>query len=134
VSGKVRVCLVEDYPDNRVLISAVLRGAGMEVTVLADAESVQPLLDSGYVPDVFLLDLSLPGEDGASLMTRLKASAATAGIPVLALTAHAMSGDAERGLARGFDGYITKPIEVRKFPAEVLHYIEGGRGGLTARS
>lgn len=124
MTDKPRACLVEDYPDNRVLIAAVLRAAGMEVTVVADAESLQPLLDSGFVPDVFLLDLSLPGEDGASLMTRLKSNPATASVPVLALTAHAMSGDAERGLARGFDGYITKPIDVRTFAEQVRAFID----------
>ena len=122
--SKPRVCLIEDYPDNRVLISAVLRAAGMDVTVLEDAESLRPILEEGYAPDVFLLDLSLPGEDGTSLMTRLKATPATAAIPVVALTAHAMMGDAERGLARGFDGYITKPIDVRAFPEQVRRYFD----------
>ena len=116
---KPLVCVVEDYADNRVLVAALLNSAGIEVTAAEDGEALTRILADGAEPDLFLLDLSLPGEDGASLMRRLKSDPKWAEKPVVALTAHAMEGDEEKAMGQGFDGYITKPIDIASFAATV---------------
>jgi len=121
---KPLVCLVEDYADNRVLVTALLDSAGMEVEAVEDGAGLTRLLEGGAEPDLFLLDLSLPGEDGATLMRRLKSDERWRERPVVALTAHAMEGDAEKALAQGFDGYITKPIDIASFAATVKRYLD----------
>ena len=75
------------------------------------------------LPDLILMDLQMPGMDGFAALDALRRDAAFASIPVVALTAYAMVGDRERALRAGFDGYITKPIDVRAFPAEVARYL-----------
>ena len=103
-----RVAVVEDNPDNRLLLHAIL---GERFAVLEYASGEEAL--AGFAaerPDVVLLDISLPGMDGLEILARIRADAALAGLPVIALTAHAMAGDRERYLAAGFDDYLTKPI------------------------
>ena len=75
------------------------------------------------LPDLILMDVALPGMDGLSATQRLKRDARTRGIPVVTLTAHAMSGDAERALAAGCAGTITKPIDTRSFATTVTRYL-----------
>lgn len=120
---KPLVCVVEDYADNRVLVTALLNSAGIEVNAVADAMALDRLLAAGTEPDLFLLDLSLPGEDGTSLMRRLKADKRWREVPVVALTAHAMEGDEARALGDGFDGYITKPIDIATFAKTVNSFV-----------
>jgi CheY-like chemotaxis protein len=120
---KPLVCVVEDYADNRVLVAALLNSAGIEVTAVEDAEALNRLLADGAEPDVFLVDLSLPGEDGTSLMLRLKSDKRWRETPIVALTAHAMEGDEERALGHGFDGYITKPIDIASFAETVKGFM-----------
>ena len=120
---KPLVCVVEDYADNRVLVTALLNAAGIDVTEAVDGSALASLLDNGAEPDLFLLDLSLPGEDGATLMRRLKSDPRWFGTPIVALTAHAMEGDEERALGQGFDGYITKPIDIATFAETVRTYM-----------
>ncbi len=117
------VLLIEDYPDNRVLVSAVLGDAGWEVSVAEDAPSCDRQLATGLEPDLFLIDLSLPGEDGWSLVRRLRQDPRWRERPMVALTAHAMDGDARRGLRAGFDGYLTKPIDLQTFPATLARWL-----------
>jgi CheY-like chemotaxis protein len=118
------VCIVEDYADNRVLVTALLNSAGMEVTEAEDGQALARVLEGDeFEPDLFLLDLSLPGEDGTSLMRRLKADARWRSVPIVALTAHAMEGDEEKALRQGFDGYITKPIDIATFAETVKGYL-----------
>jgi CheY-like chemotaxis protein len=74
-------------------------------------------------PDVILMDVQLPGLDGLTFAQQLKAEAATAHIPIIALTALAMAGDRERTLAAGCDGYIAKPINTRTFASEVGKFL-----------
>ncbi|HEX8724888.1 MAG TPA: response regulator [Gemmatimonadaceae bacterium] len=103
-----RVAVVEDNPDNRLLLQAIL---GERFAVLEYASGEEAL--AGFAaerPHVVLLDISLPGMDGLEILARIRADAALAGLPVIALTAHAMAGDRERYLAAGFDDYLTKPI------------------------
>ena len=113
------VCVVEDYADSRVLITAVLSNAGMEVVTAEDGQALDGLLASGREPCLFLIDLSLPGEDGLSILRRLRSQEQFRVTPMVALTAHAMTGDAERGLAAGFTDYFTKPIDIGTLPARI---------------
>jgi CheY-like chemotaxis protein len=103
-----RVCVVEDNPDNRLLIRAILE----DQCELEEYEAGEPALEGmrRQLPDVVLLDISLPGLDGLEILKRIRADAALARLPVVALTAHAMSGDREKYLAAGFDDYVSKPI------------------------
>ena len=77
------------------------------------------------------MDIQLPGMDGVEALARLRADPATAGIPVVALTAFAMKDDRERFLAAGFDGYLEKPINVREFPRQVRRAARARRRGAT---
>ena len=102
------IALVEDNPDNRMLVQAILDDRYEIVeyeTGVAALEGVQ-----SSVPDLMLLDISLPEMDGTEVLQRMKEDAKLASIPVIALTAHAMAGDRERFLQEGFDDYLTKPI------------------------
>ncbi len=103
-----RLAIVEDNADNRLLLQAIL-GDAFE---LVQYENGEEALD-GFArtrPDLVLLDISLPGMDGKQILQRIRDDAALSRVPVIALTAHAMSGDREKFLAAGFDDYITKPI------------------------
>ena len=102
------VALVEDNPDNRMLVEAILDGVH---PVRSFANGVEAL--AGFAaepPGLVLLDISLPGLDGPAVLARMRADPRLAGVPVVALTAHALNGDRERLLAAGFDGYVAKPI------------------------
>ncbi len=119
-----KILIVEDSPDNMKLFRALLAARGHQVTGLAGGERLLEALD-GTRPELVLMDIQLPGKDGFALLRELRDSAHSA-LRVLALTAHAMSGDRERALDAGFDGYITKPIDIRSFPLEVERAIGGG--------
>ena len=106
-----RVLLVEDNEANRDMRCRRLQRRGFEVAVAADgAEGLEKA--RSIVPDLVLLDLSLPVLDGWAVARILKTDAATSSIPVIALTAHAMAGDRERALAAGCDDFATKPVEL----------------------
>lgn len=121
-------CVVEDYADNRVLISALLHRMGMEAVCVDSGAALTPLLVEGFDPVIFLIDLSLPGEDGASIAARLRADSRWAHRPMIAVTAHAMAGDRERGLASGFDDYITKPLDVATFADRLARHLPSSTG------
>jgi two-component system cell cycle response regulator DivK len=93
-----------------------------------DAESGLVLADNEH-PDVILMDIQLPGMDGTQALAHLRARPRTADIPVVAVTAFAMAGDAERFKAAGFDAYITKPISVRDFPNQIRGALSGSQQG-----
>jgi len=116
--GTMRILIVEDNPANLLLARAVLQRAGYRT---AEAHSAEEALDlvRGGSPDAILMDVQLPGEDGLSLTRRLKADPATATIPIIALTAHAMPEDRVRAEAAGCDGYVAKPINTRTLAGEV---------------
>jgi len=105
---KPHIALVEDNADNR-LLAQVLLGDRYDVAAYEDG----PAALAGIArtpPDLVLMDVSLPGMDGPALLLHLRAAPATARLPIVALTAHAMAGDREKYLALGFDEYLTKPI------------------------
>ena len=115
----VKVLLVEDNEMNRDMRSRRLIRKGFEVTVALDgAEALQAAL--AEVPALILMDMSLPVMDGWEATRRIKAEAATAAIPVIGLTAHAMDGDREKCLAAGCDDYDTKPVDLPRL-LEKMH-------------
>jgi len=122
VSDKRVILVVEDNEANQALVQAVLELEGYRVELAASAlEALDHLRDRA--PDLILMDVQLPGQDGLSLTRQLKADPATNAIPVVALTAHAMTGDRELALRAGCVGYIAKPIDTRTFGAEVRRYL-----------
>jgi two-component system, cell cycle response regulator DivK len=102
------IAVVEDNADNRLLVEAILDGRYRLAEYETGPEALEGLRRSP--PDLALLDISLPGMDGVELLREIRADRELARLPVVALTAHAMSGDRARFLDAGFDGYVTKPI------------------------
>jgi two-component system, cell cycle response regulator DivK len=102
------IAVVEDNADNRLLLQAILEGLYELVEYENGADAMAGLVAS--LPDLVLLDISLPGMDGNEILARIRADESLKRLPVIALTAHAMSGDREKYLAAGFNDYITKPI------------------------
>lgn len=116
------VLVVEDNEVNQLLTASVLEREGFEVDIAGTSEqALEHLRDRK--PDLILMDIQLPGMDGLALTRRLKADAATANIVVVALTAHAMTGDREQTLAAGCAGYISKPIDTRTFGNQVRAFL-----------
>lgn len=119
------VLLVEDNDRNLKLARDVLEYAGFTVLVAVSGEDAVVRAASAR-PDLVLMDLQLPGIDGHEALSRLRRDQRTSDIPVVALTAFAMREDRERALAAGFDGYLHKPIDVRRFPDQVREHLRGG--------
>jgi two-component system cell cycle response regulator DivK len=119
-----KILIVEDSPDNMKLFRTLLTLRGHEVVGLAGGEGLLDTL-ARERPVLVLMDIQLPGKDGFELLSEIRGSA-QAGVRVLALTAHAMQGDRERAIEAGFDGYITKPIDIRSFPDQVQRAVAGG--------
>ncbi len=116
------VLVVDDQPLNLYLLSFVLSAYGYDAVTAADAHEAIDAI-SRKRPSLILMDMQMPGIDGFELTGRLKADPSTAAIPVVAVTSFAMSGDKERALAAGCDGYIPKPIDTRSLPREVAAYL-----------
>ena len=115
----IKILLVEDNEMNRDMLSRRLSRKGFEVIVALDgAEALHAAL--AEVPALILMDMSLPVMDGWEATRRIKAEAATAAIPVIGLTAHAMDGDREKCLAAGCDDYDTKPVDLPRL-LEKMH-------------
>ena len=113
-----KLLLVEDNEVNRDMLSRRLIRHGFEIEIAIDGAQGIAMAQS-IAPDLVLMDMSLPVIDGWEATRRLKASTDTRQIPVIALTAHAMSGDRERCLAAGCDEYDTKPIEFSRLLAKI---------------
>jgi diguanylate cyclase (GGDEF)-like protein/PAS domain S-box-containing protein len=116
------ILVVDDNATNLRLASELLEMEGYTVLRAEDAERAQALLAHGR-PDLILMDIALPGTDGLALTGRIKRMERLAGVPIVAVSAFAMKGDREKALAAGCDGYITKPIDTRTFPAEIATYL-----------
>ena len=120
-----RVLLVEDNPENRDMLSRRLIRRGYEIEFAEDGEeAVRKARDAS--PAMILMDLSLPVMDGWEATRRIKADAATAAIPVIALTAHAMASDRERALGAGCDDYDTKPVDLERLLGKMLALLPAG--------
>jgi two-component system cell cycle response regulator DivK len=113
-----RILVVEDNEMNRDMLSRRLARKNYEVLVAVDGgEGV--VMARSEAPDLILMDMSLPVVDGWEATRQLKASAETKTIPIIALTAHAMSGDREKAMEAGCDDYDTKPIELSRLLTKV---------------
>jgi CheY-like chemotaxis protein len=116
------ILLVEDTPANRALATKLLTAAGHEILTAETAEAGVALARE-WLPDLVLMDLGLPEMDGWQALTAIRADDRSAGLRIIAFTAHAMVGDRERALAWGFDGYLSKPIEFDTFADSVASYL-----------
>ena len=120
-----RILVVEDNEKNMKLFRDVLNAKGYE-TLEATTGEEAVALTAQHVPDLVLMDIRLPDIDGVEALARLRDDARTASIPVLALTAQAMHGDRERFLDAGFDGYVSKPVDIVALVGAVKHHCEAG--------
>ena len=116
------ILVVEDNNDNMTLISDVLHSLGYEVVAARDGEEGVKLARSAQ-PDLILMDLSLPRMDGWAATRLIRGEAKLAEIPIIALTAHAMTGDRERALEAGCNDYVSKPINLRDLIGKLQRYL-----------
>ncbi|MEO8194907.1 MAG: response regulator [Gemmatimonadales bacterium] len=120
-----RILLIEDNELNRDMLSRRLQRKGYEVLIAVDGQRGVAMAQS-EVPDLILMDMSLPVIDGWEATRRLKAAGETKHIPVIALTAHAMSTDRDKAMEAGCDDYDTKPIELPRLLGKMEALIGGG--------
>ena len=119
-----KILLVEDNEMNRDMLSRRLQRRGHEVVVAVDGEQGVAMARAES-PALVLMDMSLPGIDGWEATRQLKADAATRGMPVIALTAHAMAGDREKCLAAGCDDFDTKPVDFERLLGKIQALLPG---------
>jgi len=118
-----RIVVIEDHPMNMELMTYLLKSFGHTVLPHDDGDGAVELIRNQR-PDLVICDIQLPGVDGYEIARQLKADAALAGIPLIAVTAYAMVGDRDRLLDAGFDGYLSKPIEPLRFVTQVQDYLQ----------
>jgi CheY-like chemotaxis protein len=118
-----KVLLVEDNEESRDGLSRYLRRKGYEILLAVDGRQGLDVARA-EVPDLILIDMSLPVLDGWEATRQLKAGPETRDIPVIALTAHAMAGDRDRALEAGCDDYDTKPIEFPRLLTKIASLLE----------
>jgi two-component system cell cycle response regulator DivK len=118
MTDRALVLIIEDNERNRKLARDVLNHAGFETLEASTAEAGLALA-AARSPGIVLMDVQLPDIDGLHALQRLRSDPATAGIPVIAVTAFAMKADRERFLEAGFDHYVEKPLDIRDFPRQV---------------
>jgi CheY-like chemotaxis protein len=119
---RARILIVEDNENNRYLIGYILRTHGHEVIEAVSGEEGLELALKEQ-PDLILMDVQLPGMDGLEATKRIRTSEAVGGIPIIALTSYAMTGDKERALKAGCAGYIEKPIDPETIMANIESYL-----------
>jgi two-component system cell cycle response regulator DivK len=124
VTAGPQILVVEDNEKNMKLFREVLLATGHR-TLEATTGRQAVELAAAHSPDLVLMDIQLPDIGGVEALGRLRADVRTASLPVVALTAQAMEGDRERFLAAGFDGYLSKPVNVADLIATVNRYCEG---------
>lgn len=124
------ILLVEDDDTNRKLVRIVL-GDGYRISEAASVEQALDLLQQEK-PDLLLLDIRLGDGSGLDVIRAVRADPAFDQVPALAITAQAMKGDESRFLAAGFDAYLSKPIDTRRLPEVVEHFLREGRKGRKA--
>jgi two-component system cell cycle response regulator DivK len=119
-----RVLYIEDNSDNRMLVRRILMASDYPFDI-QEAESAPKGIEIALAqpPDVILMDLSMPEMDGLTATKRIRAIPELSDIPIIALTANAMDIDRDRSFEAGCDGYIKKPIDVDKFPEDVLNFL-----------
>jgi CheY-like chemotaxis protein len=122
VKSSALILVVDDNEAGMFLACSVLQREGFQVESAGRSDEVLECL-SAHTPDLILMDVQLPGQDGLALTRQLKADPSTAGIPIVALTAHAMAGDQEAAFAAGCSGYISKPINTRTLGDQVREFL-----------
>lgn len=120
-----KILLVEDNEMNRDMLSRRLKRNGYDVVIAVDGQQGVDMAAS-EAPDLILMDMSLPVIDGWEATRRVKANAATRGIPVIALTAHAMAGDREKAIEAGCEDYDTKPVEITRLLDKITALLGAG--------
>jgi two-component system, cell cycle response regulator DivK len=120
---KGKILLIEDNEQNRYLATFLLVKHGYEVLAASSGE-LGIALAKRSLPQLILLDIQLPVMDGYSVARELCNDPSLAGIPIVAVTSYAMSGDREKAMASGCIGYIEKPINPETFVAEIEHYLD----------
>ena len=120
------ILVVEDNERNMKLVRDVLEANGYGTLEASTGEEAIELARA-HAPALVLMDVHLPGIDGVAALARLRGDASTAAIPVVALTAQAMHGDRERFLDAGFDGYLSKPVDIAELVATVREHCDPGR-------
>lgn len=118
-----RVLYIEDDPNNRLLVRRILLAEGFAVDEAANARDGITMAASNP-PDLILMDISMPDMDGLTATGRIREMPAIAHLPIIALTANAMTGDREMILNAGCDGYISKPINIDSFVQDIMQYIQ----------
>jgi CheY-like chemotaxis protein len=126
MTARPAILVVEDNARNLKLVRDILNHAGYATLEAGTAEDGLPLARAEQ-PGLILMDVQLPGIDGVEALARLRSDPATAGIPVVALTALAMRDDRDRFIAAGFDGYIGKPLDVRELPGQIAAVLARSR-------
>ncbi len=116
------ILVVDDNAAGQLLVTTVLQLEGFQVDSAGSSFEVLERLRT-RTPDLILMDVQLPGQDGLSLTRQLKADPATASIRIVALTAYAMAGDREQAIAAGCVGYITKPVDTRNLGDQVRNFL-----------
>ena len=116
------ILVVDDNEAGVLLACSVLEREGFQVDSAGSSEEVLRWL-SKHTPDLILMYVQLPGQDGLSLTRQLRADPSTADIPIVALTAHAMAGDKDAAFAAGCTGYISKPINTRTLGDQVREFL-----------
>jgi two-component system, cell cycle response regulator DivK len=119
-----RILVVEDNEKNMKLFCDVLQATGYATLEATSGEEAVELTVA-HEPALVLMDVQLPGIDGLEALARLRQDDRTAAIPVLALTAQAMTGDRERFLEAGFDGYLSKPVDITELIQAVREHCDG---------
>ncbi len=123
---EAKVLYIEDKADNRLLVRRILLVEDIDVIEAESAEQGIALARTER-PDLILMDINMPGKDGYTATNDIRQMSELDHIPIIALTANVMKGDKERSLDAGCDGYIPKPIDVDRFPFEVMNFIRKGR-------
>ncbi|MBI4611449.1 MAG: response regulator [Candidatus Rokubacteria bacterium] len=117
-----RILVVEDQEDNRRIVRDLLTSAGYEMIEATTGEEGIALAE-GHRPDLILMDIQLPGLDGYEATRRIKANPALRGIPVIAVTSYALSGDDARAFEAGCDAYVAKPFSPRALLAKIREFV-----------
>jgi two-component system, cell cycle response regulator DivK len=118
-----KILVVDDNQDNRELVVKILKNRGYCMIEAIDGEdAIKKALEA--MPDLILMDISMPKIDGYEVTKRLQDREEFKDIPIIAMTAHAMKGDREKALCAGCKDYISKPIDIRELPEKIQYFIE----------
>jgi two-component system cell cycle response regulator DivK len=122
------VLYIEDNEANRMLVRRVLMASDYDIALMEASNAVSGIeMAREKAPDLILMDLSMPEMDGLTATQKIRELPMLDEVPVIALTANVMTGDRERTLAAGCDGYIGKPIDIEKFPDEIMAFMQKRR-------